>query len=90
MIIIQDELMQKADSIIKEAESTVKLAKSTVLANTMQSEENKHIEEIKNQLEATEELLRMEKLRAKEFEDEALKWKLKYEEMFSLTGKGDN
>lgn len=90
MIIIQDELMQKADSIIKEAESTVKLAKSTVLANTMQSEENKHIDEIKNQLEETEELLKAEKLRARELEEEASKWRLKYEEIVALTGKGDN
>lgn len=90
MIIIQDELMQKADSIIKEAESTVKLAKSTVLANTLQSEENKYMEEIRNQLEATEELLRMEKLRGKELEEEASKWKLKYEEIVAQTGKGDN
>lgn len=90
MIIIQDELMQKADCIIKEAESTVKLAKSVRLANTIHSEKNKHIEEIKNQLDETEELLRMEKLRAKELEEEASKWKLKYEEIFALTGKGDN
>lgn len=90
MIIIQDELMQKADSIIKEAESTVKLAKSTVLANTIQSEENKHNEEIKSQLEVTKELLREEKLRAAELEEEASKWRLKYEEIFALTGKGDN
>lgn len=88
MIIIQDELMQKADSIIKEAESTVKLAKSTVLANTIQAEENKHTEEIKNQLEETEELLRMEILRVKELEEEASKWKLKYENL-AQTGKGD-
>lgn len=90
MIIIQDELMKKADSIIKEAESTVKLAKSTVLANTIQSEENKHIEEIVNLLEETQELLRAEKLRTKELEEEASKWRLKYEEIFALTGKGDN
>lgn len=91
MIIIQDELMKKADSIIKEAESTVKLAKSTVLANTIQSEENKHVDEINNQLKTTEELLKVEKLRVRELEEEASKWRLKYEEIVnSLAIEGDN
>lgn len=90
MLIIQDELSLKAEKIIKEAEATVKLAKNTVLANTIhQAEESDH-EETRNELEVTKSLLAEEKLRAKQMEEEATKWRLKYEEVTEkLTGKGD-
>lgn len=90
MIILQDELTIKAEKIIKEAESAVKLAKSTVLANSVQTEEKKHHEIVKTQLEFTENLLEEQKIRTREMEEEANTWKLKYEELRSkLNGKGD-
>ncbi|XP_028171375.1 B-cell receptor-associated protein 31-like [Ostrinia nubilalis] len=94
MLIIQDELSLKAQRIIKEAEAAVKLAKTTVLANTTANTiraagENYH-EETKKQLEITKSLLAEEKSRVKELEEEATKWRLKYEEVSEgLSGKGD-
>lgn len=91
MLIIQDELSKKAEKIIKEAEATVNLAKTTVLANTIQASEEKNFEELKNQLHQTENLLKEEKVRVKELEEEAKSWQLKYEEATAIAsvGKGD-
>lgn len=90
MLIIQHELTLKAAQIIKDAEATVKLAKNTVIANTMQTAEDSCNEEIKNELEVTKSLLAEEKIRVKQIEEEATKWRLKYEEIAEkVSGKGD-
>lgn len=89
MLIIQDELSIKAEQIIKKAEAAVSEAK-TVLANTMQVEEIKKLDELKNLMEEKENELKEDKIRIKELEDEATKWRIKYEEISNISiGQGD-
>ncbi|CAH2049065.1 unnamed protein product, partial [Iphiclides podalirius] len=84
------ELELKAEKIIKQAEDTVKQAKISMLENNLQASESQDYKELKNVLELTEHLLDDEKLRVKELEEEATKWRLKYEELLKATsGKGD-
>ncbi|CAG9565881.1 unnamed protein product [Danaus chrysippus] len=88
MILIQHELQVKADQIIKKAEETVKLAKTTVLENNLESQD---YEEIKNRLDTTESIVEEQKIRIKELEEDATKWRLKYEEVNrAAEGCGDN
>lgn len=88
MLIIQHELTSKAARIIKDAEATVNLARNTVLANAMQTGDAQDV--FKDELEVTKTLLDEEKLRVKQFEEEASKWRLKYEELAEkVSGKGD-
>ncbi|CAK1580813.1 unnamed protein product [Parnassius mnemosyne] len=91
MLIIQSELELKAEKIIKQAEDTVKQAKITVLENRLNREgETEDYNELINVLEETEKLLEEEKIRVKECQEEATKWRLKYEELTSpSSGKGD-
>lgn len=77
MLIIQDELSNKAEKIIKEAEATVKLAKQNILATTIQANEAINFAEIKEQLEESEKNLIKEKNKTKELEQEIEKLKLK-------------
>ncbi|KAJ0174962.1 hypothetical protein K1T71_009103 [Dendrolimus kikuchii] len=88
MLIIQDELGIKAEQIIKKAEDAVSHAKTTVLANTIQTEQVKRLDEFKTLLEERENELKEEKKKIRELEEEARKWRLKYEEIVSI-GKGD-
>ncbi|KPJ14464.1 B-cell receptor-associated protein 31 [Papilio machaon] len=90
MLIIQYELEVKAEKIIKQAEDTVNQAKKAMLDNDMQVTESQNYKELKNILEVTENLLEEEKLKTKELEEEAKKWRTKYEKLESVTsGKGD-
>ncbi|XP_013140821.1 PREDICTED: B-cell receptor-associated protein 31-like [Papilio polytes] len=89
MLIIQYELEQKAEKIIKQAEETVSQAKKALLDNDNQLAEAQNYKEIKNVLEVTENLLEEEKLKTKELEEEATKWRLKYEQLETSSGKGD-
>ncbi|XP_028026549.1 B-cell receptor-associated protein 31-like [Bombyx mandarina] len=90
MLIIQDELKQKAEKIIKQAEETVKQAKTSILANTLQSEELQHYDELNSKLEETKILLKLEKDRVKLLEDDVKMWQQKCEEAIaSKPGKGD-
>ncbi|XP_013198691.1 B-cell receptor-associated protein 31-like [Amyelois transitella] len=86
MLIIQDELSLKAEKIIKQAEDTVKSAKSMVLSNTMQASEAKKCEELSQELEEVKSERDEQRARIKELEEEATKWRLKYEE---VCGAGD-
>ncbi|XP_045538856.1 B-cell receptor-associated protein 31-like [Papilio machaon] len=90
MLIIQYELEVKAEKIIKQAEDTVNQAKKAMLDNDTQITESQNYKELKNVLEVTENLLEEEKLKTKELEEEATKWRIKYEKLESVTsGKGD-
>lgn len=91
MIITQYELEVKAGQIIQKAEDTVKLAKTTVMEKAeLDSNKNKEFEEMKNKLELTESLLDVQKEKVKELEEEALMWRLKYEELKTVKdGGGD-
>lgn len=83
MIIIEHELELKAEQIIRKAEDTVKLAKTTVLANTIQNSDD-----LNKKLEETQDLLKEEKLRVKDLEEEVTKWRSKYEQLnLSLQSK---
>lgn len=91
MIITQYELEVKAGQIIRKAEDTVKLAKTTVMETTqLDSDKNKQFEQMKNKLVVAERLLDVQKERVKELEEEASMWRLKYEELKTVTdGSGD-
>lgn len=91
MIITQYELEVKAGQIIRKAEDTVKLAKTTVMETTqLDSDKNKQFEQMKNKLAVAESLLDVHKERVKELEEEASMWRLKYEELKTVTdGSGD-
>lgn len=91
MIITQYELEVKAGQIIRKAEDTVKLAKTTVMETTqLDSDKNKQFEQMKNKLAVAESLLDTQKERVKELEEEASMWRLKYEEIKTVTdGRGD-
>lgn len=91
MIITQYELEVKAGQIIRKAEDTVKLAKTTVMETTqLDSDKNKQFEQMKNKLAVAESLLDVQKERVKELEEEASMWRLKYEEIKTVTdGRGD-
>lgn len=90
MIIVQDELTRKAENIVREAQTAMQLAKRTVLATNLQTEDIERYEELMKKFIEMDVELVAEKNRSKEFEEEAKKWKVKYEEIASqLKGKGD-
>lgn len=86
MILIQYELEVKAQDIIKKAEDTVQQAKSTVLAHTLRAQDQLSDDDIKCKLEVVENLLEEQKFKTKELEEEAQKWRQKYEEVVGAKG----
>lgn len=86
MLIIQDELSNKAEKIIKEAEATVKLAKSTVLTNTIQTNDAKSVIESHK---LTEALLEKGQNKIKELQEEVKEWKTKYLEATTGSSNGN-
>lgn len=90
MIIIQAELLDRAESIIKEAEAAKDLAKTTMLAQKMQSAgDSSNYQDIKSQLELTEKLLAEEKNRGLRLEEEICEWKAKYHSLCAIEDELD-
>lgn len=84
MLIIQAELLNKAEKIIKEAESAKEMAKSTVLAHTLQSAgDAEDVADISHKLETTESILKEEVKKNRTLEEEIAIWKMKYEQIAS-------
>lgn len=81
MIIVQAELLDRSEDIIKQAEASKNLAKTTVLAHQLQASAGDAQEDLKAQLELTEKLLKEEKNRADQLEEEVQVWKAKYTEV---------